>query len=389
MIIPQRLFLFVALFLLLIHSPLHAQVGQEIKLSESDSSSFSSLNYARSVAVSGKDVHVVYYGRRVSAWGIFYKRSLDGGNTWQPETPLENGAAQVRFPSVAATGAEVHIVWEDKRGKVLNVYYRRSTDQGQSWRPETQLTNDTTDSVCPVVTVSGTTVHTAWQEFRRGWDLPGIFYRRSPDEGKTWEPAVPLCQDQVFSDHPSFGASGLNVHVVWEWGARREGIFRVGYRHSGDGGKTWDPETFLTSDTMISYSPTIAVSGAMVHLVWEERQLKNYFLHYKKSTDGGKTWGPDTLLAPVSTVEPSPTIAAIGSRVFLAWNDKREGHWAVYVRRSENGGRSWGPEARLTPKTTDASVPSAAFSGSTLHLIWSEERDGTWQVYYERNTTGK
>ena len=83
---------------------------------------------------------------------MFFARSTDGAATWSAPTgvsPAPAGANNV-FPALVAAGdGDVRIAWQDDRNGFdtggddpearWNTYFRRSTDGGASWSPETQL----------------------------------------------------------------------------------------------------------------------------------------------------------------------------------------------------------------------------------------------------------
>ncbi len=49
--------------------------------------------------------------------------------------------------------------------------------------------------------------------------------------------------------------------------------------------------------TAISHvMPVIAINGSVVHVVWSDERDGNYEIYYKRSTDGGVSWGADTRL---------------------------------------------------------------------------------------------
>jgi hypothetical protein len=74
---------------------------------------------------------------------MFFARSEDGGRTWSRKVDVSGapaGSAHA-FPAIAAVGAgDVRISWMDARaGALWNVYHRRSTDGGESWSAEADL----------------------------------------------------------------------------------------------------------------------------------------------------------------------------------------------------------------------------------------------------------
>lgn len=62
----------------------------------------------------------------------------------------------------------MHVVWDDERDANGEIYYIRSIDGGLNWGDETRLTNDSDDSWMRCITVSGSTVHVVWSDWRDG-----------------------------------------------------------------------------------------------------------------------------------------------------------------------------------------------------------------------------
>ncbi len=92
--------------------------------------------------------------------------------------------------SIAVDGlGRVHVVWYDARDGNEQVYYKRSVDEGATWGPDTRLSDSTTrmstDPIQPAIAVSGLNVYVVWHEVRRG--KPDVYLRRSLDGGLTWQ----------------------------------------------------------------------------------------------------------------------------------------------------------------------------------------------------------
>jgi hypothetical protein len=206
-----------------------------------------------------------------------------------------------------------------------------------------------------------------------------------------WEPDVRLTNNTAIS-HTSnnnawcIAASGSVVHVVWT--DYRDGNYEIYYKRSTDGGVSWGTDTRLTINTAISYFPSVAVSGSVVHVVWMDDRNGNDEIYYKRSTDGGISWGTDTRLTNNTALSEGPSVASSGSVVHVVWQDERDGNREIYYKRSTDGGISWGTDTRLTNNTAISWSPSVAVSGSVVHVVWSDTRDGNWEIYYKRDPTG-
>src|SRR6266540_1458080 len=87
-----------------------------------------------SIAATGAVVHAVYW-RSVGTGNeeIFYRRSTNRGDAWDPERQLTNAPGLSRSPSVAAFGSSVYAVWADDRAGNFEVYLKVSQDGGTTW----------------------------------------------------------------------------------------------------------------------------------------------------------------------------------------------------------------------------------------------------------------
>jgi hypothetical protein len=75
---------------------------------------------------------------------VWTRRSTDGGATWSGTTQLADGSANASFPAVVGGAAgDFRLTWMDARGGYWNVYYRASTDGGQTWGPEADISDAT------------------------------------------------------------------------------------------------------------------------------------------------------------------------------------------------------------------------------------------------------
>ncbi len=337
-----------------------------------------------SVAVSGSVVHVVWYDERDGNYEIYYKRSTDSGLSWGTDTRLTNNTAASLYPSVAVSGSVVHVVWHDSRDGNEEIYYKRSTDSGLSWGADTRLTNNTVASLSPSVAVSGSVVHLVWYDSRDGnWE---IYYKRSTDGGVSWGTDIRLTNNTAASWYPSVAVSGSVVHVVWY--DERDGNLEIYYKRSTDSGVNWGADTRLTNNTSYSESPSVAVSGSVVHVVWYDYRDGNYEIYYKRSTDSGVNWGADTRLTNNTAYSVYPSVAVSGSALHVVWFDERDGNSEIYYKRSTDSGVNWGTDTRLTNNTALSEYPSVTVSGSVLHVVWHDYRDGNWEIYYKRSTDG-
>ena len=74
-----------------------------------------------------------------------------------------------------------------------------------------------------------------------------------------------------------------------------------------------------------------------------------------------------------------------GRTVHVAWFDERDGDVEVYVKRSDDGGVTWGEDVRLTSARGTSQKPSIAAAAGAVHVVWSDDRTGNEEIFYARS----
>jgi len=357
----------------------------DVRLTNSSGQSTTTTNNASSIATNGNVIHTVWWDNRDGNWEIYYKRSTNGGSNWGADTRLTNDIANSSYPTISVMGSNVYIVWVDFRDITGKIYYKRSSDGGMSWSADTRLSNDSSIAVAssPSMAISGSTIHVVWEDSRQNSE---IYYKRSSDGGLTWGEDTRLSNDSSSSVMPSISVSGSIVHVVWYGGSEE-----VYYKRSSDGGLTWGVDSRLVYNVPYQRAQTsISVSGSVVIAIWADHRngYPNSEIYYKKSTDGGLNWGGDIRLTNNLAKSVYPSASISGSIVHVIWADSSDGNWEIYYKRSTDGGTTWGTDTRLTNNPAISYLPSFSVSGSVVHVVWYDMRDGNGEIYYKRNPTG-
>ena len=368
------------------------QWGPDVRLTNDPASSRTSYNNAWCIVSNGNAVHIVWGDERDGNSEIYYKRSTDGGVSWGTDTRLTNASGASAAPSISLSGSAVHVTWHDTRDGNYEIYYKHSTDGGANWGADTRLTNASGASTNPSLSVVDSNLHIVWYDTRSGNEK--IYYKHSTDGGVTWGADTQLSTNSGYSYalNPSISVSNSIVYVVWS--DTRDGNPEIYYKRSTNGGTNWGIDNRLTNDSGLSNNPSIAISGSVVHIVWSDT-YNGSAIYYKRSTDEGTNWGENIRLTGFVSAKGFSNIFASGPFVHVIMVDFRNVlseidffEVEIYYIRSTNGGINWGPDTRLTNDSGYSGYPSVSVSGSIVHVLWMDNRDGNNEIYYKRNPTG-
>ena len=168
---------------------------------------------------------------------------------------------------------------------------------------------------------------------------------------------------QRIADAP-LASSGDNVYVVWS--SNKTGNWEILFRASIDGGKTFGDKINLSNSTNAnSAHPDISASGNNVHVSFHDNKTGSVDTYAITSTDKGKTFGDIVAINGTGTMpqktkivtipgldilgdsEENTQVSSSGNSVYVVSWDKKAGNWEVFLARSTDNGKTFGPLLKL------------------------------------------
>lgn len=370
--------------LILANTIAFAQWQPDIRLTNNSGTSYTSWPNARAIVAIGENIHTVWHENRDGNNEIYYKQSTNNGLNWGSDVRISNNPGVSNNASIAANGLNIHVVWGDNRDGNYEIYYKRSTDGGNVWGSETRLTNSIGTSDYSSMALDGTDLRIVWQDSRDG--NSEIYYKNSTNNGTSWEADVRITNAAGSSETPSIALLGTAIHVAWM--DSRDANREIYYKQSTDYGINWGSDIRLTNASGTSYWPSISVSGTSVHVAWDDNRDGNNEIYYKRSTNTGVTWGDDVRLTDASGTSLKTNISVSNLLVHVVWEDNRDGNYEIYYKHSSDGGMIWDSDLRLTNSTGRSGSPFIALSATNVHVMWEDNRDGNYEIYFKKNPTG-
>ena len=309
-----------------------------------------------------------YWAHNATRNGIFVRRSLDGGQTWEAdhipvaEQPTEPGIPFEDKPYIVADEGDdpyagnLYVGWTRWTIEDSQMFFSRSTDGGKTWSKPIEIDhhrglprddNGADEGFEGVVGPDGT-LYAVWA------DGDHILLTISHDGGATFDaprsivdtaPIMFKVEDvdrsngfpQIAID-PRGGGSGGRLVVAWS--DYRNGGVDVFCSVSEDHGQTWSPAVRVNSDPLHDGADhffqwmTVDPKSGAVYLVFYDRRgdpsNRQSILTLARSTDGARTfsnyaWTEQPFDARDAFIGDYTGIAAFNDRVYGTWTEERPG----------------------------------------------------------------
>lgn len=128
----------------------------------------------------------------------------------------------------------------------------------------------------------------------------------------------------------------------------------------------------LSDNSGDSADPQLVVSGSNLYVAWQDKSSGNGDIFFKKSANGGTSFGRTINLSKNEGISESPIMTARGDNVDVVWVDDTSGNLEIFFKRSTNDGESFGKTINLSTTSLPSYQPEIARSGNNVYIIWSD-----------------
>ncbi len=219
------------------------------------------------------------------------------------------------------------------------------------------------------------------------------------------DPIGPIAPHGEAPPKLAWSADGA-LHALWVVGkvvpGRRFPVSALRHARSTDGGATWSEPATVTDDTLVFGSHNFhalhtAADGGVI-AAWLDGRDGRSAAFLSRSDDGGRTWGRNVR---ISLGEACPCCrTAIASTadgsVWVAWRTVLPGDVRdIVVARSRDGGRTFGEARRVHaddwvfPGCPHAGPSLVADARGRLHIAWWTGAEGRTAAWYARADDGE
>ena len=212
------------------------------------------------------------------------------------------------------------------------------------------------------------------------------FIRKSANGGITFGNTTNLSNNNASSISPQVASFGNNTFVVWQ--DNSPGNDEIFIRKSANGGITFGNTTNLSNNNASSISPQVASFGNNTFVVWQDNSTGNDEIFIRKSANGGITFGNTTNLSNNNASSISPQVASFGNNTFVVWQDNSTGNDEIFIRKSANGGITFTGKKNLSNNTGFSTSPQILAFGNNTFVVWQDNRTGNDDILLRKSANG-
>lgn len=324
-----------------------------------------------------------------------------GGDYWCRDRRVTYNLSSSRNPDMAIDDDNsIHIVWQDLRMGNREIYYVKLSERGAKLINDMRLTNDSSSSIEPKILLGtgGNLIHIIWSDNGTGsWEI----YHMSFSYGnKTIEIVTGKKQisdpDAFDSRCPDAVLNG-NGKIRIAWQDRRDGNWEIYYCVIDGKGSVVVSDMRITADLYDSTRCSLDVdSEANTHIAYHEFRNAtgnldtNYGVHYIKLNETGVVVMDSRRLSIASAMTVPELCIDSEDFVHVVFDDTRynvgNASDVIYTMLDSNG-TTLIDDVTITPVSEASEVDSrepviAIDSHNNLHIIWMDDRDGFYGIYY-------
>ncbi|HLN33997.1 MAG TPA: sialidase family protein [Nitrososphaeraceae archaeon] len=311
---------------------------------------------------------------------IFFRASNNNGLTFNPVINLSDNDGDSGFlPQMLVSGNNVYVVWEDtSNGGDVDIFFRVSNNNGLTFNPVIDLSDNDGNSGNPQMLVSGNNIYVSWVDHSSGAN--DILFRASNNNGQNFNAFIDISDSDGSPSDQQMRVSGNNVYVLWN-DRSNGGDIDVFFRASNNNGQNFNAVINLSDNDGDSFSPQMLVSSNNVYVLWSDESNGDDFL-FRASNNNGLTF--NSVIELSSPPEPAtgrPQIVTAGNNVYVVWHQDIPNGGNLLFRASNNNGLTFNPFIDLNVMG-DASIIQMLASGNNVYVVWDQINGGDTDVFF-------
>ncbi|HOI32272.1 MAG: hypothetical protein PHG67_06435 [Bacteroidales bacterium] len=329
-------------------------------------------------------------------WGdLMFRKSQDAGLSWGGKitlyTSLDYGAS---YPVIAASNGNVFVFYYRNTTGKSQIFMIKSTDDGQSFGNEIQLSNAINGAQVPQIAIAGDTLVLAFEDRDSDYDYQ-IFVMTSIDAGENWSAPVNVSNTTSGARWCNVALHNDNIFTFWndQTGPDYDDL-DVFFSKSTDFGQNWSsPQNISNNQAYNARLQTKVINNSIYTLSSSKIDGLQTDIILFRSDDLGDTWQTPFNLSDNSGPSERPFLWVTDEnpaqhRIYAVWSDgSYSGNDKAYLKYSIDNGQNWSDILPFSQNTEDASWPQIMgfhdLGTDRLFMSYFRPLDGTfdYEIY--------
>jgi hypothetical protein len=106
-------------------------------------------------------------------------------------------------------------------------------------------------------------------------------------------------------------------------------------------------------------------------------------LYYAQSIDYGNNFGKIVDIS--GNLNDSSNVETVfeGKNLYVAWQENVSGNEEIFLRKSVDGGVTFGEITNISDNEGTSECPSISISNNKLHIVWEDDTLGNHEIFYK------
>jgi len=183
-----------------------------------------------SISANGTGYYLVYHEGDVDLREIYIRTSANSGASWAAAVAVSNNLGDSIDPNIVSDGTKLYVVWVDISAMNPEVLFKKSTDGGVTWDPNAYLiSGDPSRSYGPMLSlVPNGDMYVVWYDDLRDHNFD-LFLRRYNATSQAWDPKFQASDLDEGYNLPSTNPYSTAGRVEWIYIAGRQAPYNIYY----------------------------------------------------------------------------------------------------------------------------------------------------------------
>ncbi len=320
---------------------------------------------------------VCWYEGYSTIYDIYYVPLTYYGSSVDPVVQITGGTGVARNCSIAWNESNwlFGLAWQSNVYGNYEIIFNRISPTGMPMGSDRRITNSTLNRGNPKLVWDQNGYGLAWEDWRGG--MPDIYFRRLTNLGGFASSELQVTTDTNRQYLPDFVWTGSEYTAAWY--DNRDAIYQV-YAAGITSGATVTYENRITYNSVNASAPALEWAGDALGMAWSSNDSTILF---QRMESDGDTLGPESILTSDGNESVSPDIAwnEDDGEYLVVWQDDRDGNYEIYCGLLDDKGNVSLKESRLTNSMDDdylsSSKQGVLWTGSEYAMVWVQQEYGS------------